>query len=158
MSSINSVAKERRMYSKTWKNFGLTLSMVQALRTATESNGVAGFPGFQIRGWRTTISEKIRFRVHILEIVSMVPHLFLKKKVNKHCASGQNFSMKIWTHLCHLLDPETCQSLHSLIAMSLSRLILILPLCALLSNKICIKNNNKWKRDACLYKVKQLHM
>lgn len=36
-----------------------------------------------------------------------------------------------------LLDPDTCQSLHSLIEMSLSKLILILPLCALLSNVIC---------------------
>lgn len=50
MSSVISEAKDRRMYSEAWKNFGLTLSMVQALRRATESNGVAGFPGFQITG------------------------------------------------------------------------------------------------------------
>lgn len=37
----------------------------------------------------------------------------------------------------HLLDPDTCQSLHSLMEMSLSKLILILPLWALLSNVIC---------------------
>lgn len=76
---------------------------------------------------------------YIRNCVSIVPHVFIKKKVNKHSACRQNFSVKIWTHLHHLLDPETCQSLHSLIAMSLSRLILILPLCALLSNTICIK-------------------
>lgn len=59
------------------------------------------------------------------------------------CPAGNNLMLNYLTAILqmslahYLLDPDTCQSLHSLIEMSLSRLILILPLWALLSNVIC---------------------
>lgn len=71
------------------------------------------------------------------------------------CPAGNNSMLNYLTAILqtsrarYLLDPDTCQSLHSLIEMSLSRLILILPLWALLSNVIC---KDKKKGPACMTK------
>lgn len=51
----------------------------------------------------------------------------------------------------YLLDPDTCQSLHSLMEMSLSKLILILPLWALLSKVICEEQEKSKKHIYYFY-------
>lgn len=53
-----------------------------------------------------------------------------------------------------LPDPETCQSLHSLMEMSLSKLILILPLWALLSNVICKEKEEGSKTYLIVFEAK----
>lgn len=66
MSSLSSVAKARRMHSEVWKNFSLTVSMVQGLRTAKESNGVSGSQDFRSE---VDFRRKAGFRAHPLENV-----------------------------------------------------------------------------------------
>lgn len=97
---------------------------------------------------RTSTANPSAYRISRLG-TSSVFYLVVLMSYRQHLMFNYLTTILQTSRAHYLLDPDTCQSLHSLMEMSLSRLILILPLWALLSNVIY---KDKKKGPGCITK------